>query len=221
VSAEDGKLRPDMVVACRMDAKSWWTENHSTLPERGRGDGRRHRTKPGTHAVKYASACVNWPPRLLEPVKNARTSWCCSFPVTSFCQRRWTWTELLEDALKQKSFSPHPQFVASARRGYGWRQEALAANADLIREVARPVQRLAVFTEHFPLGGSLEGSVTPSTRRSLVRQQSPAGARNSWKWGLARKSPGAATPLEITPRAFPRRNSWPGQPGKSAVIYYS
>lgn len=71
--------------------------------------------------------------------------------------------QLLEDALAQHVILATPSsFVALLRAvAYGWRQEALAKNAEIIREVGQEMYlRLATFGEHLSkLGRSLNGSV--------------------------------------------------------------
>jgi len=70
---------------------------------------------------------------------------------------------LLEDALSQKVIIATPtSFVALLRAvAYGWRQQALAENAERIREVGEELYaRLTTFTEYLEkLGRSLETSV--------------------------------------------------------------
>ncbi|MFV1972801.1 MAG: DNA recombination protein RmuC [Thiohalobacterales bacterium] len=70
---------------------------------------------------------------------------------------------LLEDALTQHVILATPtSFVALLRAvAYGWRQEALAENAEAIREVGQQMySRLATFGEHLSkLGRSLNSSV--------------------------------------------------------------
>jgi len=70
---------------------------------------------------------------------------------------------LLEEALSQNVILATPtSFVALLRAvAYGWRQEALAENADTIREVGQDMyDRLITFAEHLSrLGRSLDSSV--------------------------------------------------------------
>jgi DNA recombination protein RmuC len=70
---------------------------------------------------------------------------------------------LIEDALSQNVILATPtSFVALLRAvAYGWRQEVLAENADVIREVGQDLYgRLATFAEHLSkLGRSLDNSV--------------------------------------------------------------
>lgn len=75
---------------------------------------------------------------------------------------------LLEDALRQKIILTTPtSFVALLRAiAYGWRQEALAANAENIREAGEELySRLANFAEHLArLGKSLDSAVESYNR---------------------------------------------------------
>ena len=71
--------------------------------------------------------------------------------------------DLLEDALQQKVILATPtSFVALLRAvAYGWRQEALAENAEHIRHIGEELyDRLATFSEYLSkLGRSLDSSV--------------------------------------------------------------
>ena len=91
--------------------------------------------------------------------------------------------DLLEDALRQKIILATPtSFVALLRAvAYGWRQQALAENADRIRELGEDLyKRLATFTEHLArVGKSLGSSVDHYNRAvgSLERQVLPSARR--------------------------------------------
>lgn len=99
---------------------------------------------------------------------------------------------LLEDALRQKIILATPtSFVALLRAvAYGWRQEALAENADRIRELGEELyRRLATFTEHLArVGKSLGASVDHYNKAvgSLERQVLP-GARRMDEMGISAK----------------------------------
>lgn len=90
---------------------------------------------------------------------------------------------LLEDALRQKIILATPtSFVALLRAvAYGWRQQALAENADRIRELGEDLyKRLATFTEHLArVGKSIGASVEHYNRAvgSLERQVLPSARR--------------------------------------------
>ncbi len=104
--------------------------------------------------------------------------------------------ELLEDALRQKIMLTTPtSFVALLRAvAYGWRQEALAANAEQIRQIGEDLyNRLATFSEHLGrLGRSLDAAVTQYNRSvgSFQAKVLP-GARKFTELGFS-----GAKPLE-------------------------
>ena len=116
---------------------------------------------------------------------------------------------LLEDALKQHVILATPtSFVALLRAvAYGWRQEALAENADRIRELGEDLyQRLATFTEHLArIGVSLESSVGAYNKAvgSLDSKVLP-GARKFVEMGVtAKKTLEPPAPVETAPRSVP------------------
>ncbi|MGE5626177.1 MAG: DNA recombination protein RmuC [Bacillota bacterium] len=90
---------------------------------------------------------------------------------------------LIEEALRQKVMLATPtSFVALLKAvAYGWRQVALAENAEHIRELAETLhQRLATFAEHLQkVGGALENSVQHFNNAvgSLERQVLPSARR--------------------------------------------
>jgi DNA recombination protein RmuC len=116
---------------------------------------------------------------------------------------------LLEDALKQKIILATPtSFVALLRAvAYGWRQEALAENADRIRELGEDLyQRLATFTEHLAkVGANLENSVSAYNKAvgSLDSKVLP-GARKFVEMGVSPKKPlETPGPVELAARPVP------------------
>lgn len=109
---------------------------------------------------------------------------------------------LLEDALRQKVILATPtSFVALLRAvAYGWRQQALADNAEQIRHVGDELyKRLAVFSEHLGrLGKALGTSVDHYNRAigSFERQVVP-GARRFTEMGIHAERPvDALEPIE-------------------------
>lgn len=110
---------------------------------------------------------------------------------------------LLEDALRQKVILATPtSFIALLRAvAYGWRQMALAENAERIRETGEELyKRLAAFTEHLAkVGRSLGGSVDAYNRAvgSLERSVLP-GARRFTEMGISsgKKAIESLEPLE-------------------------
>ena len=97
---------------------------------------------------------------------------------------------LLEDALRQKVILATPtSFIALLRAvAYGWRQLALAENAERIRETGEELyKRLATFTEHLSrVGRSLGSSVDAYNKAvgSLERSVLP-GARRFTEMGIS------------------------------------
>jgi len=97
---------------------------------------------------------------------------------------------LLEDALRQKVILATPtSFIALLRAvAYGWRQLALAENAERIRETGEELyKRLAAFTEHLgKVGRSLGGSIDAYNKAvgSLERSVLP-GARRFTEMGIS------------------------------------
>ncbi|RLA19571.1 MAG: DNA recombination protein RmuC [Gammaproteobacteria bacterium] len=90
---------------------------------------------------------------------------------------------LLEDALRKKIILATPTSLIALLRtvAYGWRQLALAENAENIRDLGETLyKRLATFTEHLSkLGGSLDKSVEFFNKSvgSLERQVLPSVRR--------------------------------------------
>jgi DNA recombination protein RmuC len=91
--------------------------------------------------------------------------------------------KLLEDAIQQNIILATPtNFIALLRTiSYGWKQQALADNANKIRELGETLyKRLNVFTSHLTkLGSSLNNTVENfnKTVGSLERQVIPSGKR--------------------------------------------
>jgi DNA recombination protein RmuC len=102
--------------------------------------------------------------------------------------------DMLEDALRQKVILTTPtSFVALLRAvAYGWRQEALTANAERIREIGEDLyNRLTTFSEHLSrLGRSLDSAVTQYNRSvgSFQAKVLP-GARKFSELGVSEAKP--------------------------------
>ncbi|HEC29345.1 MAG TPA: DNA recombination protein RmuC, partial [Gammaproteobacteria bacterium] len=96
---------------------------------------------------------------------------------------------LLEEALKQKIILATPTSLVALLRAiaFGWRQESLTENADLIRQLGEDLyKRLATFSEHLgKLGKNLGSSVESFNKSvgSLERQVIP-GARKLHELGI-------------------------------------
>jgi len=214
VSVEDGKMRPDMVVRMPdgreivVDVKTPLDAYLSAVEAADDATRTRHlehHARKVRERVRELATKAYW-----NQFKNAPDFVVLFIPGDQFLSAALDMDrELLEDALKQKIILATPtSFVALLRAvAYGWRQEALAANADLIREVGEDLyQRLAVFTEHLSrLGGSLEGSVSAFNKAvgSFDSKVLP-GARKFVEMGVTpKKALEPPTPLEITPRGVP------------------
>jgi len=113
---------------------------------------------------------------------------------------------LLEDALSNRVILATPSSLVALLRAvaYGWRQQAVAENAEKIRELGEELyKRLATFTEHLGrIGKSLGSSVDHYNKAvgSLERSVMP-GARRFAELGIqARKQMEEPVPLEQAPR---------------------
>lgn len=114
--------------------------------------------------------------------------------------------DLLEDSMSQNIILATPtNFIALLRAvSYGWKQQALAENAEIIRELGETLyKRLATFGNHLSkLGSSLGSSVNHfnSAVGSLERQVLP-GARKFTEMGISSKSDiTELPPIEQQPR---------------------
>ena len=214
VSGEDGSMRPDMVVRMPdgreivVDVKTPLDAYLSAVEAADdvtRNKHLEHHARKVRERVRELATKAYW-----NQFKNAPDFVVLFIPGDQFLSAALDVDHaLLEDALKQKVILATPtSFVALLRAvAYGWRQEALAANADRIREVGEDLyQRLAVFTEHLSkLGSSLEGSVSHFNKAvgSFDSKVLP-GARKFVEMGVSpKKTLEPPTPLEIAPRAVP------------------
>ncbi len=102
--------------------------------------------------------------------------------------------QLLEDALKNKVILATPTSIIALLRAvaFGWRQIAVAENAEKIRELGEDLyHRLATFAEHLQkLGKNLDSSVEQYNKAmgSLDRQVL-SGARKFTELGIEKKKP--------------------------------
>ncbi|MEX1199151.1 MAG: DNA recombination protein RmuC [Methylophaga sp.] len=119
---------------------------------------------------------------------------------------------LLEDSMSQNIILATPtNFIALLRAvSYGWKQQKLAENAEIIRELGETLyKRLATFGNHLSkLGNSLGQSVNHfnSAVGSLERQVLP-GARKFTEMGISTKSQITdLPPIEQQPRQVQDKN---------------
>jgi len=109
--------------------------------------------------------------------------------------------KLLEDALQQQIVLTTPTSLVALLRAvaYGWRQEALAANADKVREVGVDLyRRLEVFADHLgKLGRNLDGAVGSFNKAvgSFEAKLMP-GARKFTELGVEGKNLESPTAVE-------------------------
>ncbi|MCC5797638.1 MAG: DNA recombination protein RmuC [Methylophaga sp.] len=119
---------------------------------------------------------------------------------------------LLEDSMNQNIILATPtNFIALLRAvSYGWKQQALAENAENIRELGETLyKRLATFGGHLEsLGKSLGSSVNHFNKAvgSLERQVLPS-ARKFTEMGISSKSQiGDLPPVDLMPRQLQNSN---------------
>lgn len=168
VSGEDGRLRPDMIVRMPdrreivVDAKTPLDAYLSAIEAPDEDSRRRHLEQHARNLrarVRELSAKAYW----------TRFTQAPDFVVLFIPGEQFLGAALdvdralLEDALRQKIILTTPtSFVALLRAvAYGWRQEALAENAEYIRQIGEELyNRLATFSEHLArLGQSLDRAV--------------------------------------------------------------
>lgn len=169
VRTAEGSLRPDMIVRMPdardiiVDAK---TPLDAYLSAIEAGDDETRRRELERHArkvrerVRELSAKAYW-----QQFDNTPDFVVLFIPGEQFLSAALELDrKLLEDALADKVILATPtSFVALLRAvAYGWRQQALAENAEQIRKLGEELYgRVATFTEHLGrLGKSLESSVS-------------------------------------------------------------
>jgi len=173
VDTEEGRLRPDMIVKMPdqreivVDVK---TPLDAYLSAIEATDDDTRKTHLDRHAknvrqrVNELSQKSYW-----SQFKNAPNFVVLFIPGDQFLSTALDYDKkLLEDALRQQVILATPtSFVALLRAvAYGWRQEQLAKNAEVIRKVGEDLySRLNSFSEHLQkLGRSLEGSLKSYNR---------------------------------------------------------
>jgi len=199
VSTEDGMLRPDMVVRMPdgreivVDVKTpldAYLNAMEATDDAARTRHLEHHARKVRERVTELSRKAYW-----SQFKNAPDFVVLFIPGDQFLSAALDIDHgLLEDALRQKVILATPtSFVALLRAvAYGWRQEALAANAGDIRDVGEKLYtRLATFSEHLArLGASLDSSISHYNRAigSFDSKVLP-GARKFVEMGVSPKKP--------------------------------
>jgi DNA recombination protein RmuC len=215
-AGEDGALRPDMVVHLAedrtlvVDAKtpldSYIAALEARTPEERETHLVHHARKVRERIKELASK------RYWDQFKTSPDFVILFIPGDQFLSAALDKEhELQEDALRQKVLLATPTSLMALLKvvAYGWRQVALAENAEQIRELAESLhQRLATFAEHLQrMGGALENSVLQFNNAvgSLERQVLPAARRFTEMGVQSKKEMPELEPVETAPRLTDRR----------------
>lgn len=209
VQTDAGRQRPDMIVRMPdereiiVDAKTP-LDAYLNAIEAGDDEGRRRELE--RHArkvrerVRELSAKAYW-----QQFRQAPDFVVLFIPGDQFLSTALEYDrQLLEDALAAKVILATPtSFVALLRAvAFGWRQDALTENAEVIRKVGEELyQRLGTFAEHLTkVGRSLDASVNAYNKAvgSFDSRILP-GARKFTELGIASKAD--ITELEQVERA--------------------
>ncbi len=210
-ATEEGAMRPDMVVRMPdnrelvVDAKTPLDAYLSAM-EAQSGEQRLHELK--RHArkvrdrVRELASKAYW-----TQFKHSPDFVVLFIPGEQFLSAALEQDpSLLEDALNNKVILATPTSIIALLRAvaFGWRQQAVAENAEKIRDLGEELyKRAATFTEHLTrLGKSLGGSVDAYNKAvgSLERQLLP-GARKFTELGIhSKKGIEELEPLEKSPR---------------------
>jgi DNA recombination protein RmuC len=194
VRSDDGNLRPDMIVHMPdgrdlvVDVKTpldAYLEAVDAVTDELRGVALRRHAQAVTERVRQLGAKNYW-----SQFEKSPDFVVLFIPGDQFLSAALAEVPtLLEDAIRQNVIIATPtSFVALLKAvAYGWRQTALAQNAETIRSLAEDLyKRLSVFSGHLArLGRSLSGSVDAfnSAVGSLERQVLP-GARKFTELGV-------------------------------------
>ena len=194
VRAEDGNLRPDMIVHMPdgrdlvVDVKTpldAYLEAVDAASDETRNVALRRHAMALAERVRQLGAKSYW-----NQFEKSPDFVILFIPGDQFLSAALAeLPNLIEDAIRQDVIIATPSsFVALLKTvAYGWRQTALAQNAETIRTLAQDLyKRLAVFTGHLGrLGRSLNGSVDAFNAAvgSLERQVLP-GARKFTELGV-------------------------------------
>ncbi|HSJ49077.1 MAG TPA: DNA recombination protein RmuC [Gammaproteobacteria bacterium] len=211
VQTESGPLRPDMIVRMPdgreiiVDAKTP-LDAYLTAVE-AKTDAERdqalvHHARKVRERVRELSAKAYW-----QQFRNAPDFVVLFIPGDQFLSAALERDRaLLEDALAARVILATPtSFVALLRAvAYGWRQEALAENAEQIRVLGEEMySRLGTFAEHLSrVGKSLDSSVSAYNKAvgSFDTRILPS-ARKFSEMGIRHKKPmEEPQPLERSPR---------------------
>jgi DNA recombination protein RmuC len=209
--SEDGALRPDMVVHLAenrtlvVDAKTPLDSYIAALEARTAEERETHLVQ---HARKVRERIKELASkRYWDQFKNSPDFVILFIPGDQFLSAALDKEhELQEEALRQKVLLATPTSLMALLKvvAYGWRQIALAENAEQIRDLAETLhQRLATFAEHLDRMGRALGQSVDSYNRavgSLERQVLPAARRFTELGVQAKKELPVLDPLDTAPR---------------------
>jgi DNA recombination protein RmuC len=210
-AGEDGALRPDMVIHLAedrllvVDAKtpldSYIAAIEARTPEERETHLVHHARKVRERIKELASK------RYWDQFKTSPDFVILFIPGDQFLSAALDKEhELQEEALRQKVLLATPTSLMALLKvvAYGWRQVALAANAEEIRALAEALHgRIATFAEHMQkVGGALESSVEHfnSAVGSLERQVLPAARRFTELGVQSKKDMPSLDPIETAAR---------------------
>jgi len=197
VQTEQGQQRPDMVVRMPdkreivVDAKTPLDAYLSAVESTDDNERKRHLEHHARNVrarIKELSSKAYW-----QQFKFSPDFVVLFIPGDQFLSAALECEHsLLEDALSQNVILATPTSSVALLRAvaYGWRQEALAENAETIRELGQEMYgRLATFAEHLSkLGRSLDNSVD-SFNKAVGSYDSRVlpGARKFTEMGISAK----------------------------------
>ncbi len=188
VTTEEGRLRPDMVVklpggkSIVVDAKAPLDAYLSAVEATDEATRQeylvRHARQVRTHLTKLSEK------RYWDQFDDAPEFVVLFLPGESFFSAALEQDPaLIEDAFRQSVLITTPATLVALLKtvAYGWRQEALAANAREISDVARELyDRVRIFAEHLDrVGKGLEDAVKAhnAATRSFASRVIPQGRR--------------------------------------------
>jgi DNA recombination protein RmuC len=216
LQSEHGQLRPDMVIRMPdrreivVDAKTPLDAYLSAIEASDDVERKGHMVRHARNVrarIKELAAKAYW-----EKLKYSPEFVVLFIPGDQFLSAALEIDHaLIEDALEQHVILATPtSFVALLRAiAYGWRQEALAENADIIREVGQEMYaRLTTFAEHLSkLGRNLDNSVD-AYNKAVASYDSRVlpGARKFTELGVtSKKEPPKVEQIERMARSVESR----------------
>jgi DNA recombination protein RmuC len=197
MQTEQGTQRPDMVIRMPdrreivVDAKTPLDAYLSAVESTNDEERKLHLTRHARNVrsrIKELSAKAYW-----QQMKYSPEFVVLFIPGDQFLSAALEIDHLLiEDALAQNVILATPTSLVALLRAiaYGWRQEVLAENADIIREIGQEMfTRLTTFAEHLAkLGRSLDSSVS-AYNKAVASYDSRVlpGARKFTELGISTK----------------------------------